>query len=153
MECAKSGQAEEFVRKARPSFWSLLLLLMSMLPQISVISGCAGVVSGKTAPNTPPPQSFSISGTVSPATGGSGTTVALSGAASATAIADNSGNYAFTGLANGAYIITPSHAGYTMSPSSQSATISGANVSGVNFTAAAQTGQTFSISGAISPTV
>ena len=77
---------------------------------------------------------FSLSGTINPATGGSGSTLTLSGAASATATADSSGNYTVTGLANGTYTIVPSHAGYTFTPSSQSMAINGANVTGVNFT-------------------
>ena len=77
---------------------------------------------------------FSLSGTINPATGGSGSTLTLSGAASATATADSSGNYTVTGLANGTYTIVPSHTGYAFTPSSQSMTINGANVTGVNFT-------------------
>ncbi len=95
---------------------------------------------------------FSVSGTISPAAGGSGATVTLSGAAAATTTADGAGNYTFTGLANGTYAVTPSRTGYTFSPSTQAATVSGANVTGINFTATAQSGQTFSISGTISPT-
>jgi hypothetical protein len=77
---------------------------------------------------------FSISGTLSPATGGSGATVTLSGPASTAATADSLGNYTFTGLANGTYTIAPSHAGFTFTPSSQSMTVNGANVTAVNFT-------------------
>ena len=77
---------------------------------------------------------FSISGTISPATGGSGATLTLSGAANTTTTADSSGNYTFTGLANGTYTITPSHTGFTFTPSSQSTTVNGANLTGVNFT-------------------
>ena len=87
---------------------------------------------------------YSISGTI---TGGSGATVVLSGASSATTTASGSGTFSFTGLANGAYNITPSKAGYTFNPSSQSVTVSSANVSGVSFTA---TALTYSISGTIS---
>jgi hypothetical protein len=97
-------------------------------------------------------QTYAISGTVSPVAGGNGATVTLSGAASATTIANSSGSYTFTGLAGGAYTVTPSHTGYTFSPASQNATINGANVTGINFTATAQVGPTFSISGTISPT-
>jgi Domain of unknown function (DUF1929)/Bacterial Ig domain/Glyoxal oxidase N-terminus/Kelch motif len=93
-------------------------------------------------------QTFSISGTISPSTSGGGATVALSGASTATVTADASGNYSFPGLANGAYTVTPSKAGFTFSPLSQPATVNGANVSGINFTG---TAQTFSISGTISP--
>src|SRR6266567_2759691 len=98
-------------------------------------------------------QTYGISGTISPTAGGSGATAVLSGAASATTTANSSGNYAFTGLTNGTYAVTPSLTGYTFNPSSQSATVNGANVPGVNFTATAQVGPTFSISGTISPIV
>src|SRR6266700_2620801 len=91
---------------------------------------------------------FSLSGTINPAAAGNGATVALSGAASATSTADNSGNYNFAGLPNGSYLVTPKHTGYAFTPGNQSTTVNGANVSGVNFTA---TSQTFSISGTISP--
>jgi hypothetical protein len=94
---------------------------------------------------------FAISGTISPAAGGNGATVTLSGTATAAATADSSGNYTFTGLSNGTYAVTPSRTGYTFSPTSQSATVNGANVTGANFTATAQGGQTFNISGTISP--
>ncbi len=91
---------------------------------------------------------FSVSGTINPAAAGNGAAVALSGAASATSTADNLGNYTFAGLPNGSYTVTPKHTGYAFTPGNQSATVNGANVSGVNFTA---TSQTFSISGTISP--
>ncbi len=93
---------------------------------------------------------FSISGTISPTTGGSGATLTLSGAVTTTTTADGAGNYTFSGLANGMYAVTPSHTGYTFSPTSQSAPVNGANVTGINFTA--QVAPTFSISGTISPT-
>src|SRR5207249_2725535 len=79
---------------------------------------------------------YSISGTVSPTGGGSGATLTLSGAATGTTIADSAGNYTFSGLVNGGYAVTPTHTGYTFSPTSQSATINGANVPGINFIAA-----------------
>ena len=77
---------------------------------------------------------FSLSGTISPTAGGNGATLTLSGAASATTAADSSGNYMFSGLPNGTYAIAPSHSGFTFVPSSQSTTVNGANVAGVNFT-------------------
>jgi len=132
--------------------WTRALLSTMLLASVTLLWGCAGVVSG-TNSNTPPPsQTFSISGTISPSAGGGGATVTLSGAASGTTTANSSGVYTFTGLANGTYAVTPSHTGYTFSPTSQNATVSGANVTGVNFTATAPVGQTFSISGTISPT-
>jgi hypothetical protein len=94
------------------------------------------------------PQTFSISGTVS-GSGGSGTTLTLSGTSSATTTANASGAYTFTGLAKGSYTVTPTHTGFTFGPTSQAATITAANVTGINFVATASTPQTFSISGTI----
>jgi hypothetical protein len=90
-------------------------------------------------------QTFSISGVISGA-GGSGATVTLSGSSSATTTSNASGNYSFTGLQNGTYTVTPTKAGSTFTPTSQSVTVSGANLSGVNFTS---TAQTFVVSGTI----
>src|SRR5438876_1913593 len=82
-----------------------------------------------------PVPTWSISGTVSPAANGSGTTLTLSGGASGTTTADSSGNFAFAGLANGTYTVTPSKSGFTFTPASQPVTVNGANATGVNFTA------------------
>src|SRR5437879_1215599 len=78
---------------------------------------------------------FSLSGTITPTTGGNGATVALSGPASASATGDSSGNYTFAGLPNGTYTIVPSHASFTFTPASQSMVGNGANVTAANFTA------------------
>ncbi|HVS88296.1 MAG TPA: carboxypeptidase regulatory-like domain-containing protein [Candidatus Acidoferrum sp.] len=141
--------AHRQIRKAGFGLTRALLSTMLLAP-LALIWGCAGVASSHTS--QPSSQTFSISGTISPAAGGSGTTVALSGATAATTTADSSGNYTFTGLANGTYAVTPSRAGYTFNPNTQAVTVSGANVTGLNFTATAQAGQTFSISGTITPT-
>jgi Divergent InlB B-repeat domain/WD40-like Beta Propeller Repeat len=94
-------------------------------------------------------QAFNLSGTVSPAAGGVNAILALSGAAIGTTIADSSGNYSFTGLANGSYTITPSNAGYSFSPVSRFANISGADITKLDFTATALT-TSYTISGTIS---
>ncbi len=116
--------------------------------------GCSATVSptSHAVSETPAGPTFDISGTVTPTTGGSGATVTLSGAASASATANSSGAYSFTGLAGGTYAVTPSNKGFTFNPTTQAATITTANVSGVNFAATAQTGPTASISGTITPT-
>lgn len=93
-------------------------------------------------------QTWNLSGVISPVAAGSGAAVALTGTATASALADGSGSFTFTGLSNGAYTVTPSKAGFTFSPSSQSANVNNANNSGINFTGAVQT---WSISGTISP--
>ena len=78
--------------------------------------------------------------------GGPGTTVTLSGASAATALADASGKYSFSGLADGSYTLTPSQAGYTFSPGSVIVTLSGAHSLTNNFVAAAPA---FSVSGTV----
>jgi hypothetical protein len=129
-----------------------VILAATLLPTM-FLSGCAGVVSGKSTANTTPAQTYSISGLITPAAGGSGATVVLSGAASASTTTDGSGAFTFSGLANGTYTLTPSRTGYTFSPTSQNVTVSGANVTtGVSFTATLQTSPTYSVSGTISPT-
>jgi len=90
--------------------------------------------------NTFKTAGFSLSGTITPATGGSGATVMLSGAANASTTANSLGAYTFTGLASGSYTIAPSNKGYTFIPVSQNATVSTVNVTGVNFTANAAPG-------------
>jgi hypothetical protein len=76
---------------------------------------------------------YSISGSA----GVAGATVTYTGTASGSVTADGSGNYSIPGLANGPYTITLSLAGYTFSPASSLQTVSGSNITGVNFTAAA----------------
>jgi hypothetical protein len=70
-------------------------------------------------------STFAISGTVSPS--GSGTFLSLSenGTTTATATGDASGNYSFTGLANGTYVVTPSKSGSSFTPASQSVPVNG----------------------------
>jgi inhibitor of cysteine peptidase len=93
---------------------------------------------------------YSISGQVtSNGSGLSGVGVGLSGASSATAITDASGNYAFTGLYNGSYTVTPSRIGFTFNPASSPQTVSGANTPGVNFIATPVQAGTYSISGQV----
>jgi Glycosyl hydrolases family 16 len=93
---------------------------------------------------------YNITGSITPATSGAGATVVLSGAASASTVADANGNYSFTGLANGSYTVTPGKAGFTFSPANQPVTVSGANQT-ANFTAQALV-SSWSISGTIGGT-
>ena len=119
-------------------------------PQIKDVAGNAltANASWSFTTTTAQTQTWTLSGTLSPAGNGSGATVALNGAASATTTADGSGNYSFSGLPNGSYTVTPSKVGLSFSPGSRVVTINGANVSSVNFTAAVQT---WTIAGTLSP--
>jgi hypothetical protein len=88
----------------------------------SFVMGSAAVVT-----------SYSISGSA----GVAGATVSYSGTASGSVTANGSGNYTISGLANGSYTLTPSKTGYTFSPTSANETVSSSNITGVNFTATA----------------
>ena len=76
---------------------------------------------------------WSISGTLSPASVGSGAVVTLTGAASATTTANGSGVYMFSGLANGTYTVTPSKSSVAFTPLNRAVSINGSNVTTVDF--------------------
>jgi Carboxypeptidase regulatory-like domain len=109
---------------------------------LNFLSGCAGGSgSSQTVSHT-----YTISGTISPSSGGSGSTLTLSGPTMGSTTADGSGNYSFAGLANGTYVVTPSHSGYTFSPSLQTVTMNGTDATNVNFSAATQTSNSVDLS-------
>ena len=95
------------------------------------ISWSCGVIALYTPIDYPPSGNFVLEGNA----GVQRATVTLSGAASATVFSDLMGNWQFTGLAAGAYTVTPTKIGYTFSPTSSNQTISTANILGVNFVA------------------
>lgn len=74
---------------------------------------------------------WSISGGTNPPI--SGALITLSGSTSSSTVTASDGTYAFPGLADGTYTITPSDSGVLFSPASLSVTVSGANVGGQNF--------------------
>ncbi len=80
--------------------------------------------------------------------------ISLTGASTAHTWTSASGAYAFTSLCDGTYTVTPSLSGYTFSPSERQVTVSGADVTDVDFTASAK-GQpsTYSVSGIVSGAV
>ncbi len=95
---------------------------------------------------TPVTSTYSISGTILyNSTGLAGVSVALT-PGTAVVTTNASGVYTFTNVANGSYTITPTLTGYTFTPTTQSATVNGANVTGKDFTASAAT---YSITGTI----
>jgi hypothetical protein len=111
----------------------------STIGVVAVRAGGATLVdwieAGTPDGGAPPATTYTISGTVSGAAV-AGVTVMLSGATSATTTTSGTGTFTFTGHANGSYIVTPSLAGFTFSPASIPVTVSGTNVSGVNFQSA-----------------
>lgn len=128
------------------SFGAFLLTVLGLSTLANL--GCVGISSSNSAAS----QTYTISGTISPYAGGSAANVILGGAASATTITDNLGNYSFSGLASGNYTVTPRKSDFRFSPSSRSETISTSDVTGINFSASQPgSGTTYSISGTISP--
>lgn len=87
---------------------------------------------------------WKILGAVAPAAAGSGTTLTVTGGA--TAVADGAGNYTLSGLVDGTYTVTPTKSGYNFTPASQSVTIAGSDVTAATFTASPVT-----LSGTITP--
>ncbi len=99
---------------------------------------------------------FSISGQVTTASSTGpvalpGVTVKLTGASTRTATTDLSGNYTFTGLSYGNYTVTPGLTGYSFTPTNRAVTISGASVTGQDFTSVFS-GAGYSISGTATTT-
>jgi hypothetical protein len=90
------------------------------------------VVSVTLGGSSSPPATYTISGIVS----GSAATLTLSGTSSGSTSTSASGNYSFSGLLNGSYVIAPSQSGYAFTPSTALITINSGSKTGVNFTAA-----------------
>jgi hypothetical protein len=103
------------------------------------------------ADSNPAPAS-NISGNIQSANGAplGGVSVQLVGTnTDFTTTTDSSGNYTFQGIPNGNYEVTPTFAGMTFDPESQSVTVNGADVT-ANFVEAVTTPSTYSISGSVS---
>ena len=94
-------------------------------------------VSGVSFTAASVPPTYTISGTITPASTGAGASVKLSGAASFTTTADASGNFSFSTLSNGLYTLTPSSQTATFSPTSKQVSVNNSSISGVNFAATA----------------
>jgi hypothetical protein len=120
------------------TFKFILLVVFSAGIATALIIWSGGKVSV-----VPPPSNFSISGKV---TGAPGVSVILTGPATATVTTSADGTYAFAGLPNGDYVVTPTLAGYAFSQTSSVRTVSDADVIVPTFTATSAT-TTYSISG------
>ena len=115
-------------------------------PSNTAVSLSGANVANQNFTATAIPTTFAISGTVSGAIQ-QGVLITLSGAGGGTTTTGVGGTYSFSGMPNGTYTITPSLTGYTFSPANLSVTVSGADVTGKNFTS---TAVTYSISGTVS---
>jgi parallel beta-helix repeat protein len=108
----------------------------TVLAMLIALVGCQSVSTNQATvtPPTGPSNTANISGTITPQSTGSGVTVMLGGATSATTTANSSGSYSFTNLGSGSYTITASKKGLSFTPPSLQVTVSGSNVTGQNFT-------------------
>jgi len=128
------------MRKARKT----IVMLMGMIPLL--IAGCGGGGGGAVAVKSVAPHTISGSVTLNGAplsavavtiAGGSGSTVVYSG---------GDGGFTLNNVADGSYTVTPSLAGYSFAPQSQTVVVSG-NGGSANFAASAIIG--YAISGTV----
>ncbi|HJV49344.1 MAG TPA: carboxypeptidase-like regulatory domain-containing protein [Geothrix sp.] len=126
------------MRHVRPVIFVAMSFLASLL-----------LLACNKAANPPQPLRHAISGHVTGSVSAA-VTVTLGGAETATAVTDPSGAYAFPGLTDGAYTVTPALNGYVFAPESRSVTVGGADVTGQDFTS---TSARHSISGQVSGAV
>ncbi|MDO8445551.1 MAG: carboxypeptidase-like regulatory domain-containing protein [Deltaproteobacteria bacterium] len=120
------------------TFKGFYKLLLGGVLSAALLAGCGGGGGGggsTSDDNNTGGSTYSISGNVADSSNAaiSGVTVALTGTSSGSTTTDSSGNYTFSGLADGSYTVTPSMTDYTFDPSSTAVTVSGANVTGQNF--------------------
>lgn len=95
----------------------------------ALLAGCSS-----STPPTEPDATYTLTGKIKAATTESvaGITVTI---ASASAVTDATGAYAFTGLANGTYVVSPAKTGLTFEPLTHSVTVNGANAVAADFVA------------------
>jgi hypothetical protein len=105
-------------------------------PTSRSVSITSANVTGQNFTGTATVTTYAVSGTITTSTGTAISGVSVSNGSSTTTT-NSSGVYTFSGMANGTYTITPSLSGYTFSPTSRSVSVSGANVTGQNFTGTA----------------
>jgi hypothetical protein len=122
-------------------------ILLAVLFSIALAS-CGGGGGGGGSTSTP--ATHNISGTVA---GAANVTINLTGAASKTTTTDASGNYSFSGLANGSYTVTPSLPGHVFTPTSTAVIMNGPNVTGQNLIATSNNTPTYCLSGMVSGVV
>jgi uncharacterized surface anchored protein len=104
----------------------------------SLVVAIGGCQSDKKSGGGGLTATHSISGTISGDVL-AGVTVAIQGG-SRKAISDSLGRYTIAGLTDGSYTLVPSLTGYGFTPATLDATVSGANVTGKDFTAVAGIG-------------
>lgn len=108
------------------------LSLAPLIMAVVLLAGGCGGGAGDTSPNAPD----TLSGKVTlNGSGLAGVTMTLSGTGvSSRLITNSTGNYGFSGVLNGSYIITPTMNGYAFTPSSMTVTVNNGVATGLDFT-------------------
>lgn len=126
---------------------SVYLVWYFLVMAIFLVTGCGGGGGGGGAMA----PGYTISGTVD---GANDVAVHLVKASTGeTTTATTSADFSFKGLSNGTYTVTPVKEGYYFNPVSAVVVVSGANVTGANFTAYAAGSSIHSLSGTITGSV
>ena len=120
----------------------------TFVPTSTSVTIVAGDVTATPIVANAIPVAHTISGMVSGAVT-SGVLITVTGTATATATTGAGGTYTVPGLFDGSYTVTPSLTGYTFTPNSTAVTISGANLTGKNFTSAVVIAPTYTLSGTV----
>lgn len=107
-------------------------------PVSTLVTLSGADATGKDFAATVAANTYSIAGAVSGAIT-DGVLVTLSGSASGTVNTSGGGTYAFAGLANGSYTVTPTKVGYGFNPASRTLVVNGADMPGQGFVATALT--------------
>jgi Carboxypeptidase regulatory-like domain len=109
-------------------------------------SGTVTPPATTTPVSTPAKTAVVVSGAV---TGATDAKVMLAGNSVRMATANSSGTFAFTGVADGTYTLSPTTAGHVFTPNSVAAKVKGASVTGIKFAGVATSSSTYSIAGTI----
>lgn len=123
----------DIIRNLRSGSRSLrhVLFPLAVLSLALILNGCGGGGGSSASPAT-----YVISGVITDNGGGvAGITVDIGGEKSARAVTDAGGAYSISGLPAGTYTVTPSSATHDFAPANIQLEITGASITGQNFTA------------------
>ena len=121
----------------------------SFTPASTTVTVAGAAVTGQAF--TSKAVTYAVSGTVSGDIKAGVTFTLVGNGKSLSGTTDATGAFSIAGATNGTYTLTPSLAGYTFTPASQSVTVSGAAVAGQSFVSkAVASAATYAVSGTVS---
>ena len=124
---------------------------IAALALVSLLAACGGG-GGSASTGSSGSGGNAVSGSVTNIAGAPLDTIplALKGTATQNTATDTSGNYGFSGLASGKYVVMPVNTLYKFRPASRAISLTGAAVTNQNFTAKQSTSPSYSLSGVVS---